>query len=329
MGANAPYDELKDALLPMRDEKGNVTGFMDRVTTDYLASKASDPTQASIDELLSCITRVRVVPFTNYTQGSTEQKTLLNTSDPMSIEFFRSCFTIDEDATTFGHCMCVGDPHIELYSSERLVATQGYHHGSAVRWNAWKHDACLKEPDRLLDWMSAHGVDGPRQEVEETKRGSEAARLDCERWKAAMPEYFQPFWEHMKIVLVRDPELHGWLLDAFRAAVPDMEQQALILFGWFGTGAGPWSEFPSYEVVPEELLLHYPTQLLIDALVTSAPTDAQWLGAVRYFAGWDFNRTKKGDRRLLPTQLRQRLFEAARTTELTDNVERARIAFGG
>jgi hypothetical protein len=319
-------DELKNAFVPLNDKDGNVTGIMDQMTANYFASEAPDPTQASIDALLSGITRVRIVPFANYLQGATEQRTLLDTSDVVALESFRSCFAIVEDPETFGHCMCCGDPHLELYAGDQRVATFGYHHGFAIRWDVWKHDAYLKEPERLLDWMSAHGVHGPRQEVESSRERGEASRRNTERWLAAMPESLRPFWERMDHQ--RDPELHRVLLEALCAAVPAAQAQALCLFEWFGSGAGPWSGYPSYETVPNLLLLYYPTQLLIDTLRAGTPSERQWLGAARYFASWDFRKAKKEDRSLLPSDLKRWLIESARSTGLSDNIERAEIAFG-
>ena len=318
-------DESRDPFVPIRDESGRVTGVMDRATAEYLASQALDPTQKSIDALLKRITRVRVIPVENSRPGATKRRTLLDTSDPASLASFRGCFAIVEDPETFGHCMCFGDPHIELYAGDDLAATIGYHHGVAIRWDAWKHDAWLKEPDRLLDWMSAHGVDGPRREVEEARRRGEESRRQAERWLEAMPDCFRPFWERMD--QDRDPELHRLLLEALRAAISAPEGQALALFGWFGSGAGPWSGFPSYEAVPEQLLLHYSTQFLADVLTASTPTEAQWRGGARYFGGWEFRQRKKGDSALLPSDLKRRLLQVARTTGIADNIDRAERAF--
>jgi hypothetical protein len=320
-------DEPNGGFIPMRDERGNLTGLMDQATADYLASRAPDPTQASLDALLADVTRVRVVPFANLVKGAKEPKVLLDTSDPASLASFRRCFAIFEDPDSFGHCMCFGDPHIELYAGDRLAATLGYHHGFTVRWDAWKHDAQLKEPDRLLDWMSAHGVHGPRAEVEAAQRRAEESARQAERWLAAMPECLRPFWGQLDPF--PDPALHGASLDALRAAHPSPEAQVLALLGWFGSGAGPWSGYPSYEAAPEQLLLHYPTQLLVEALTATAPTAPQWAGAARYFAGWDFRKTKQGDGQLLPAGLKQQLLKAAEATGIADNVERAKRAYGG
>ena len=103
----------------------------------------------------------------------------------------------------------------------------------------------------------------------------------------------------------------------------------LALLGWFGSGAGPWSGYPSYESVPEELVLHYPTQVLVEALTATTPTAPQVAGAARYFAGWDFRQKKKDDGRLLPAGLKHQLLRAAAATGLADNVERAKRAYGG
>jgi hypothetical protein len=65
-----------------------------------------------------------------------------------------------------------------------------------------------------------------------------------------------------------------------------------------------------------------------EALTASTPTGAQWAGAARYFAGWEFRRAKKGEDHLLPQGLKQRLLEAARGTRLADNIERAERAYG-
>ncbi|MBV9122902.1 MAG: hypothetical protein JO112_06075 [Planctomycetes bacterium] len=318
---------MKDGFVPIRDAEGNVRGLMDRATADYLASQAPDPTQASLNALLADVTRVRVVSFASLLQGVAEQKVLLDTSDPLSLIAFRNCLAIVEDPDTFGHCMCCGDPHLQLYAGDRLLATLGYHHGFAIRWDAWKHDAVLKEPDRLLDWMTAHGVHGPRGEVDESRRRAEESARQAECWLRAMPTCLRPFWEEMDNH--RDPALHRRLLEALRASSPSPADQALTLFGWLGSGVGPWSGYPSYESVPLQLLLYYPTQLLVKALTASEPTASQIVGAARYFADWDFRQTKKGDSRLLPAELKQRLLEAAAVTGIADNVARARKAYAG
>lgn len=295
-------------------------------------AEPSDPTQHSITAMLATIERVRVVPFSNFVEGRAPEPILIDTSDKRSLEAFRTCFAIDEDPTTFGHCMCPGDPFIELYARRffklRLVATLGYHHGVSIRWDAWTWDAVLREPDRLLDWMAEHGAPGPRTEVEEARRQAQESELDAHRWLEAMPAPLRPFWDQLEPFPDRDRFEPS--LAALRAAMPSTEAQVLALLAWYGSGAGPWSGYPSHESVAEQLLLLFPPQAVIDVLVTTTPSDLQLVGASRLFASWDFDqRHGAAGVALLPPALRAQLLFAAKQTRIDDNCERAQAAFGG
>src|SRR5262245_55003523 len=83
-----------------------------------------------------------------------------------------------------------------------------------------------------------------------------------------------------------------------QSTAPDPSQAALdahVLFGWFGSGQGPWSGFPMYEQVAEQLLLDFPTDALVEALTQHQITPTQLEGAARYFAGWGFRKHKPGE----------------------------------
>lgn len=287
----------------------------------------TDPDQRSLEALLATVDRVRVVPFSNFVVGRAPQPILVDTSDPRSLTAFRTCFAIVEDPASFGHCMCPGDPFIELYSRKRLIATIGYHHGVSIRWDAWTWDVLLSEPDRLLDWMSEHGAPGPRAAVDENRRRGEETDRDAQRWLAAMPAALRPFWDQLEPF--PDGDRYEPSLAALRTAQPAIDAQILALLAWFGSGAGPWSGFPSHESVAEELLLHFPPQAVIDALTKTTPTDAQLVGASRLFAGWSFSQ-RHGDYglRLVPPTLKHQLLFAAKRTAIDDNFDRARAAFG-
>lgn len=313
------------AFVPIRDEAVRLRGIMDQTTAACLSSEGPDPSQQSLDALLNRVTRIRVVPLDDLGRNSRERRLLLDTSNPESIASFRACIAIVENPESFFHCMCPGDPHIELYAGTKVIGTIGYHHGVAIRWSGWRHDALLREPARLLEWMSGHGVNGPRVEVEAARRAAEESLRDEASWLAAMPECLRPFWERMGES--RDPELQRVLLEALEGAIPARERQALVLFGWFGAGKGPWSGVPSYEYVPEELLLQFSTALLVGALTAETPSEAQWRGAARYFGGWEFGHRKKCDKALLAADLKRRLLDAALGSGIADNIARAERAF--
>ena len=42
-------EDSEDFFVPILDEDGRVTGVMDQMTADYLASTEPDPTQATLD----------------------------------------------------------------------------------------------------------------------------------------------------------------------------------------------------------------------------------------------------------------------------------------
>ncbi|MEZ6072231.1 MAG: hypothetical protein R3C10_18730 [Pirellulales bacterium] len=66
-----------------------------------------------------------------------------------------------------------------------------------------------------------------------------------------------------------------------------MCERALELFDWFGSGAGPWTGFPDYELLPEQILLRcllrnsWPPWRTLD----SRPNNSK---VQRAFAGWAF-----------------------------------------
>lgn len=323
---DGPADSAS-VFVPMRDATGRVTGIMDRATADYLASTRPDPSQRSLDDLLATVNRVRVVAGGMAGGRATGTEVLLDTAESAAVAGFRAAVSIVEDPATFGHCMCYGDPAIEVYAGDRLPAAFGYHHGFAIRWEAWKHDAHLREPEKLIEWLSAHGVPGPREEVDAAARRAEENERAAGRWLAAMPECLRPFWDpsgHRS----HDPAFHRELLAALRADRPSPDEQVLALLGWFGSGAGPWSGYPSYESIPEQLLGYFPTAAVVAALTASEPSEAELVGAVRYLSGWTFTRDASGRqaRAGMPAELRARLAEAADRTNIPDIRARARWA---
>jgi hypothetical protein len=86
---------------------------------------------------------------------------VLECHDLPSLKELRSSLEVVEDPTTFGHCMCLGSPTIECYRGQDLLAAIGIHHGLSIRWDAWKHDAHLRDGSALLNWFDARGFSDP------------------------------------------------------------------------------------------------------------------------------------------------------------------------
>ena len=97
-----------------------------------------------------------------------------------------------------------------------------------------------------------------------------------------MPSALKPLWPQMLKDMLK-PNLDP-LRTGLSRQYPDEQTRILALYAWFGSGEGPWSGFPGYEIVAEELLLEFQTEALIKA--AEATGSAQQLeGAARLFGG--------------------------------------------
>jgi hypothetical protein len=148
-------------FVPIRDAQGQVTGLMDQRTVACFESTAPDPSQSTLDALMMQVTLVRI-----YAGGMSGGKAIpsplvLECHDLPSLKELRSSLEVVEDPTTFGHCMCLGSPTIECYRGQDLLAAIGIHHGLSIRWDAWKHDAHLRDGSALLNWFDARGFSDP------------------------------------------------------------------------------------------------------------------------------------------------------------------------
>ncbi len=310
-------------LRSIVDDEGNVTGLMDGLTAAYLESEAPNPTQLTLDEMLAGVTRVRVIDDGAAEGAALGNEVLLASADPESIESLRECLAIVEDPESFGHCMCLGDLAIEFYGRQRPAATIGLHHGVSIRWDAWKHDAQLRDGAKILNWLAERGVTGPREEMEADRRRAEETMKAIDAWREATPPCLIPLWD----VMMGAPLDIGPLQRALEDEYPDAHARILELFRWFGSGEGRWNEYPSYEGVPEKLLWEYPTAVLVGALTKNLATLEQAEGAARYFGGWRF-RKERCEFYLIPAGLKQQLLE--HTLEHSDpgNARAAQRAFG-
>lgn len=312
-------------------------------------SSAPDPSQHSLDAMFDRVTRVRVLDGGVSGSRALGKEVLLDVADTGSIATLRDCLAIVEDASTFGHCMCLGDYALELYAGRRRIATIGLHHGRSVRWSAWKHDALLRDGRQLLTWLADRGATAPLEAYEEDQRRAEEYRQAAIRWQQAMPACLHPYWEQIQasagnmVGFIPVPQKGkaqqdqaeaptggvSPLLRALETEYPDVGTRVLELFKWYGSGMGPWSGFPAYESVVETLLLEFPTSQLVTALTRRPLTPVHLEGAARYFAGYYFNTRKPNEAQQIPQELKQRLLAHSLTSSDEDKVHRANTAFAG
>ena len=119
----------------------------------------------------------------------------------------------------------------------------------------------------------------------------------------------------------------GPLDEALKREIPEKNARILSLLAWYGSGAGPWSGFPTYEEVAEKMLLKYSTPDLLQAVESTPLSEPQIEGAARLFAGGGFRDTRPADNALVPAQLKRLLLDHSLKSTDQDKLQRARNAF--
>jgi hypothetical protein len=115
----------------------------------------------------------------------------------------------------------------------------------------------IADIDKWVRWFDDHGISSVREEVEYTKAQAIKRQKDWEKWTKAMPNSIKPLWEDA-IGNFGEVDTKP-LINALKKEMPDQTRRILALLEWFGSGAGPWSGFPSYESAAEKMLLEYRT----------------------------------------------------------------------
>jgi hypothetical protein len=144
----------------VENENGAVIA-MDRMAYEYMfgESKKPDPSQQALDGLLTQVARVKVWAGGMLRDNPTSEVLLAEVTEPPLLESFRRALRISEDPNTFGHCLCLGQPTIELFDvAGQRVGTLGMQHGDAIRWDFWKHDAQLLDGRAIQGWLAERGV---------------------------------------------------------------------------------------------------------------------------------------------------------------------------
>jgi len=340
---NPKQPELE--LYPIKDSSGRVVQLVDRHYKEHLESTAPNPSQAELDEMLGKADRVRILEGGVVDANPVGKEVLLDVSGQLELEALRDAMEIKEDKRSFSHCMCHGDYAMEFYSGTSRIAVIGLHHGVSIRWDAWKYDAALKKNLDLLNWLEKNGMPQPMAEYRKDREAEEARVRRYREWAAQMHPCLAPYLQDMLSegggiyffpASLPENQAPGAIhvrakpwMEALEEAVPVPEERALLLLRWFGSGMGPWSGVPTYEVATEELLLLMPTETIVQALTSyeRVPEPQVLEGAARYFAGWHFNSAKPGERTLIPPALKTQLLEHTLLSDDEDKRERAERFF--
>lgn len=210
-------------------------------------------------------------------------RTLFRSTDKKDLEDLWRSLALEPPEEWF-HCMCDGTPAIYVYERGCELVELTNHHGLSIRCSLWDSDVRITDTEKWLSWFDERGISGPRQEVEAVRIRQEQNKKDWERWLNAMPRPLRAVWSTALREFGRVDVIP--LRTAVETSIPDRNVRILVLLEWFGSGAGPWSGFPSYETAAEDLLFDFSTTEILAAAQSKALSPAQTEGLARFFAGW-------------------------------------------
>ena len=283
--------------------------------------------QAYLSELFALIDRADEIIV--YSDGFKRESVLYKSSDRRDLNALKQAITLKPHGGP-GMCACIDQPEIALLKKGKEIAAVWNHEGSAIGSSVWGGEWESRDPERWLHWFDQRGM----KQAARLMYGVDAAiikqgELDEKRWEKAMPGSLRPLWTKAREQVGPPPDKLNLkpLNEALAKQYPDQQERLRPLFAWFGSGAGPWSGYPLYEEIAERLLLQYSTADLISAATTRPLTDVQTEGAARTFANWYFQRDRPKDSRLIPNDLKRKLYERSLKGSDPDKIERAMKAF--
>ena len=231
------------------------------------------------------------------------------------------------------HCMCPGNPWIEFYTGSIRILMLSFHHGESVRWNngPWKGDAFFTEASSefYLKWLEERGVTGPRQAILENRLRVEKSDTNWQKWLLAMPPAIRSFVgaDYSGNELIEN-QLAEQIHSRMDFRVEDKNCYIVGLFKWYGSGEGTLLSCPSYEILAELLLLKYSSAELLSA-IQDQPLEAPLVnGVLRLFGSREYQKTRKGDLKLFPPELKRTLLEHSFKSRDGEQKRRAQRTFG-
>lgn len=277
-----------------------------------------DPDVAALLSAIGNADRVAVL----YENGATEAEHQIYVStNPEDIEALRKSISIVSPQGWF-RCGCEPTTVIRLFKRNKDIGEIDLFGGTIIRFTNWSSDAEISNTAEWFEWLDRRGIKTPREELDQGVAEGRKNRAAEERWMKAMPSSLVPLWPSVsKEIPVGESETAPFD-SALSKQFPDKDARILILMAWFGNGMGPWSGFPVYETVPEQMLLRYSTPELIAAASSRTPNEDETEGAARLFAGWHFNQSRPQDNALLPAEFKRHLLE--HSLKSTDGDKRIR-----
>jgi len=269
---------------------------------------------------------VREYVFDNRTMV---EKTIFSSTDKKDIIAFQESLLIERPKLLeAGTCACMGSPKIVLFQGDKELVTITNHHSSSIRTDFWETglNIPIVDEEKWITWFDKRGINSLRKNYEEDKARAIKSKKDTERWVNAMPQPLKELWSK-DIAMFGIEEDVSEYRKLLNQNIPNKKERISLLLHWFGSGAGPWSGYPAYESVAEDMLLEYKIEDIVSFAQNEDLTTTQVEGVARLLGGWDFSKKYPKGLEQVPKDLKKRLWEHVKTTKDDDKLGRAKRAF--
>lgn len=293
---------LPEGELPSLQTVNVVSSRLDTQTVEQFRKAHPDVAvhHAWADSLRRAVqgtTRLRIRTGGTCHRQISEEKTLAEITEPTEIEKLLKGLDIDE-AGSGGYCRCCGDPTLEFYAGDRLLAMVGYHHGERLRWagGQWAGDAELTDRSLafVISWLAQHGVEGPRQVREEQrKRQAEEERIENRYFELIPEQTLASVSEAQSSTGIswnddpRGEKRRKLVAEAFQKHEKDAVTSAELYMRILGVRADdPWEVYYEYDsVAVHNLLPRFKGPELAQAVIRASKDDEGTKGAARWLLG--------------------------------------------
>lgn len=262
------------------------------------------------------------------TQGSEgEKKVLFDSSEKTDLEAFVLALNLVV-AEEWRSSICA-DPTVTLYKDGKKIGYIGDVSGREVKTSVWDGNTVIADQEKWLRWFDDRNMPMVRKERDHAVESEKKNAEDEARWYAAMPKGIKESVEEQRYRLygLSSPKLNKSVLSILEKEYPEKSERIFALLNWFGSGAGPWSGYPSYESIAEDYLLLFTTQDILAALNDRKPDASHLEGASRLFAGWKYSKFRAKELDLIPKKMRKILLDQALKSGDEDKIELAKAAF--
>ena len=281
-----------------------------------VTSNADDLTRTKLLALFSQANKIEV------SKVGKEPSELYRSTDKADITAMREAFVVDQERE--GWIAICADTLIVLYKDDRELISFLNAGGTGVATKIVNGDYFSVDTEKWQTWFDKRGMGFIRKDYDEAVSQAKIYEEHERRWIEAMPRGVKKALEDTKpemisIIKAEYPKIEI----ALKTEYPNQVDRIRALLHWYGSGSGQWSGYPSYESVAETALLKYRTSELLAAVKSGSLSEMQKEGAARLFAGWDFNRTRPNDGKLIGKKLKAMLLEHVLKSSDEDKRERA------